>query len=653
MKHQGDISPGEGNGCAEEVSSRPRVSFTRKVALRMILLAFGAAGILALFSFHAVKHEAEKTLVEEWKTQIELRGRYESGRFLLAEALADRMAESFLALYANPAVASSARFSDYFYQPGDGTIRLRPEYFSREGDGGYARAAPAGVSGFIARDRPPLTEELQRRLILTYETVARFGPGGSADFANVHASLPENALIMYWPQVPWGLNAAGDLNMTDGSVLQSTLQAYNPDRRSVWTGLYYDATAANWTITYQKPVDRDGRHLFTPSMDVSLTNLMGDVADGGPGGSFDLILSRDGMLVAYPKGMDGLPEDAGQIDIAEADNPDLIAIYRRLLDTDPDGAAQAKVVFDEDLNAYIASSRIDGPDWWLVTVHPRLQVEARALRSSGAILILIALLFAAFILTAVIVLRTSVSSPIWEMTRATRHLAEGDYESVAGSDHGLPVDRKDEIGMLARSFRRMADKVEDARAGLERTVAERTHELELANRQLLDQSRSDSLTGALNRRAFDQDLRQAMLDARGGTSIALALFDVDFFKAFNDHYGHVAGDRALERAVSAIGTALPGASIYRYGGEEIAAIIPGSATNGARSAVEGAVEAVARIGIPHAKSDFGMLTVSAGAMTIPYDADDSEQGCRTILEAVDKALYAAKDAGRNRSEWLP
>ncbi|MEC8179101.1 MAG: diguanylate cyclase [Pseudomonadota bacterium] len=649
MKHEGDISPGERDGYAEEVFSRPRVSFTRKVALRMILLAFCAAGILALFSFHAVKNEAEKTLVAEWKMQIELRGRYESERFLLAETLADRMAESFLALYSNPAVVPSARFSDYFYEPGDGTMRLRPEYFSGQDD---ARAAPGGVSGFIARDRPPLTDELQRRLILTYETVARFGPGGSANFANVHASLPENALIMYWPQAPWGLNAASDLNMTEGSVLQSTLQAYNPDRRPVWTGLYYDATASNWTITYQKPVDRAGRHLFTPSLDVSLTDLMGEVADGGPGGSFDLILARDGMLVAYPKGMDGLPEDAGQIDIAEADNPDLSAIYRRLLEADPDGAAQAKVVFDEDLNAYIASARIDGPDWWLVTVHPKLQVEARALRSSGAILILIALLFAAFILTAVIVLRTSVSSPIRKMTRATRHLADGNYESVAGSDHGLPVDRNDEIGMLARSFRRMADKVEDARAGLERTVAERTLELELANRQLLDQSRRDALTGALNRRAFDQDLRQAMVDARAGTSIALALFDVDFFKPFNDHYGHVAGDRALERAVSAIGAALPGASIYRYGGEEIAAIIPASATNGSRSAVEGAVEAVARIGIPHAKSDLGTLTVSAGAMTIPHDADDSERGCRTILEAVDKALYAAKHAGRNRSEWL-
>ena len=61
---------------------------------------------------------------------------------------------------------------------------------------------------------------------------------------------------------------------------------------------------------------------------------------------------------------------------------------------------------------------------------------------------------------------------------------------------------------------------------------------------------------------------------------------------------------------------------------------------------------MARIGIPHAKSDLGTLTVSAGAMTIPHDADDSERGCRTILEAVDKALYAAKHAGRNRSEWL-
>ncbi|WP_459789941.1 diguanylate cyclase [Alteriqipengyuania sp. 357] len=617
----------------------------------MIVLAFCATGIVALYSFHAAKHEAEETLIAEWKTQIELRGRYESRRFLLAEELADRMAESFLALYANPDVASPADFSDYFDRPGDGTIRLRPEYFSGNRDGKGVLPGSTGVSGIVARDRPPLTPELQRRLMLTYEIVARFGPGASADLANVHASLPENALIMYWPEKAWGLDAASDLNMIEGSVLRSTLQAHNPDRRPVWTGLYYDATASNWTITYQRPVDREGRHLFTPSMDVSLTALIDDVSEGAPDGTYDLILSRDGRLVAYPSHLDGLAKDAGQIEISKTDNPTLGRIYRRLMQADPDEAGEASVVFDPDLDVYIASARIDGPGWWLVTIHPPAQVEARALRSAGSILVLIALLFGAFILTAIIVLRTSVSAPIRKMTQASHYVAEGHYRSIAGSAHDLPVGRDDEIGTLARSFRQMAEKVEDMRAGLERKVARRTMELERANRQLRDQGRRDSLTGALNRRAFDEDLRQATLDARAGTAIALALFDVDFFKPFNDHYGHVAGDRALERVVSQLCAALPGASIYRYGGEEIAAIIPCPAIGGGRSVVEGAVRAVARIGIPHAKSPIGTLTVSAGAMMIPGDVEDSAEDRRAVLEAVDKALYAAKGAGRNRSEW--
>lgn len=652
MKHEGSFVPGEVGRAAGDAFGHRRVSFTRKVAMRMIFLASCAAAILALFAFHAAKREAEDTLVAEWKTQIELRGRYESQRFLLAEALADRMADSFVALYSGTAGRSAADFSDYFYRPGDGTLRLRPEYFSGNREGDDARPDPGGVSGFVARDRPPLTRELQRRLILSYETVARFGPGASADYANVHASLPENALIIHWPEVPWGLDAASDLNMTEGSVLRSTLQSHNPDREPVWTGLYFDATASNWTITYQKPVDWQGRHLFTPSVDVRLTDLIGNVVDGGPDETYDLIVSREGMLVAYPQGLDGLPEDAGQIEIAEAANPALSNIYRRLKQAGSDEVDRASAVFDPDLDAYIASTRIEGPDWWLVTVHPQTEVEARALRSAGAILILIAVLFCAFIVSVVLVLRTSVSAPIRKLTRASNYVAEGHYGSVAGSAHDLPVYRHDEIGTLARSFRQMADKVEDMRSGLERTVAERTLELELANQQLLDQSRKDALTGALNRRAFDQDLRQAMLDAAQGTAIALALFDVDFFKPFNDHYGHVAGDRVLEQVVAEIGGALPGASIYRYGGEEIAAIIPCSVTSGARSAVEGAVQAVARIGIPHARSAFGTLTVSAGAMIIPRDVDESVQGCRTILEAVDKALYAAKDGGRNRSQWL-
>ncbi|MEL7728031.1 hypothetical protein AAG612_00660 [Citromicrobium bathyomarinum] len=113
MKHDGTLVPGEVGLPAEDGFDRKRVSFTRKVALRMIVLAFCAAGIVALFSFFAARNEAEDTLVGEWKTQIELRGQYESQRFLDAEKLTDRMAEKFVALYSDPSVASSTDFSNY------------------------------------------------------------------------------------------------------------------------------------------------------------------------------------------------------------------------------------------------------------------------------------------------------------------------------------------------------------------------------------------------------------------------------------------------------------------------------------------------------------------------------------------------------------
>jgi len=125
--------------------------------------------------------------------------------------------------------------------------------------------------------------------------------------------------------------------------------------------------------------------------------------------------------------------------------------------------------------------------------------------------------------------------------------------------------------MLARSFQFMAGQVDSIMNRLEHLVTERTIELELANQQLAERSLRDGLTGAFNRRAFDQDLEKA-LDAveKNGVTVSLALFDVDFFKAYNDHYGHVAGDKALERIVACIGDSLPGAKVYRYGGEEIA-----------------------------------------------------------------------------------
>jgi diguanylate cyclase (GGDEF)-like protein len=185
-------------------------------------------------------------------------------------------------------------------------------------------------------------------------------------------------------------------------------------------------------------------------------------------------------------------------------------------------------------------------------------------------------------------------------------------------------------------------------ASLERRVAERTEALGEANRRLEQLSISDALTGLANRRRFDEVLASEWLRAlRGSTSIGLVLIDIDHFKHYNDHYGHVGGDRCLHAVAAALQASVRQDMdlAARYGGEEFALILPGANLQAAAAAAAGAQRAVAALREPHAASPLQTVTISLGvAAHIPRDAAGAEQ----FLKTADAALYRAKQQGRNR-----
>jgi diguanylate cyclase (GGDEF)-like protein/PAS domain S-box-containing protein len=173
--------------------------------------------------------------------------------------------------------------------------------------------------------------------------------------------------------------------------------------------------------------------------------------------------------------------------------------------------------------------------------------------------------------------------------------------------------------------------------------------LESANHALQALALQDSLTGLSNRRHFDRALSQEFRRAlRSGTSIGLVLIDVDFFKQYNDLYGHQAGDACLRAIAGVIPPLLgrPGDVAARYGGEEIALLLPGTSQPGARAVADRVASAVRRLNIPHGRSGAGIVTISAGVEAfVPVRDLDSEA---ELVEHADLALYAAKHAGRDR-----
>jgi diguanylate cyclase (GGDEF)-like protein len=161
--------------------------------------------------------------------------------------------------------------------------------------------------------------------------------------------------------------------------------------------------------------------------------------------------------------------------------------------------------------------------------------------------------------------------------------------------------------------------------------------------------RLDGLTGLYNRRGFDELLHQEFRRAqRHEQPLGLVMIDVDFFKGYNDRYGHQAGDDCLRQVSDAVKDALwrPSDHAARYGGEEIALLLAATDLRGAVLIAERARAAVAALEIPHGGSPMGIVTISAGVSSLlPLQAGDH---AADLVEGADHALYQAKKEGRNQ-----
>lgn len=172
-----------------------------------------------------------------------------------------------------------------------------------------------------------------------------------------------------------------------------------------------------------------------------------------------------------------------------------------------------------------------------------------------------------------------------------------------------------------------------------------------ANESLSRQSTTDGLTGIANRRKFDQTLAiEWQRAARSGNSLSLLLVDIDHFKRYNDHYGHVAGDECLRRVTHVLASCVrrAGELLARYGGEEFVLLLPNADLEHARDLARRCLNAIHRENIPHGSSPTtDHITFSIGvAQVFPAGAKDPE----SLVNAADTAMYRAKMDGRARYE---
>lgn len=238
-----------------------------------------------------------------------------------------------------------------------------------------------------------------------------------------------------------------------------------------------------------------------------------------------------------------------------------------------------------------------------------------------------------------------------ELMRPILLLSEG-AKRVAGGDLDiyLPVRGTDEIADLTRAFNDMAQRIREGRESLEAARDELAHAnagLRDANRSLETLATTDGLTSLFNRRhfqeTFDAEVRRA---EQQGRVLSLLLIDIDHFKQYNDQYGHPEGDAALRRVAAQVKKSVRSSDMaFRYGGEELAVLLPACPKAQAADVAEKLRSAIrSHTPRPGGTRFGGPLTVSIGVATFPEDS----RSASTLMERADAALYAAKAQGRDR-----
>ncbi len=190
--------------------------------------------------------------------------------------------------------------------------------------------------------------------------------------------------------------------------------------------------------------------------------------------------------------------------------------------------------------------------------------------------------------------------------------------------------------------------IESVTETIEQSVEQKTKDLEEANERLRALSLEDSLMKIGNRRAMGVDLQHThSASIRYKTEYSVALFDLDFFKKYNDHYGHPAGDELLKLVASYLKQSVRDSDrLYRYGGEEILLLMPRTDLKSAKVMAERIVVGLSDLEVEHIKSDIGHLTISGGVGC--FAPDSIFPSWNEVVDMADKGLYLAKENGRNQ-----
>lgn len=613
--------------------------------LRMAMVRIGLVSICA----GAVSYQINRASIEDSTRQqlilsTEQTLQRESLPFREIKDLQRNFLEDFRRVYAEPANRKKlARdFELIFYRHEDGSYTQRPNLFE-------GKALPDGrrfarMSATYAPEIKP-DADIKARFTLSYLLSHQYGSNTRGRLFNFYGVVPEKGFPIYQ-----NADISKVFSYSGPQALKlETYEFYSrgfgsPGNETIFTRIYWDYSNASWMTTIATPdqADVSGKHRILACVDVLLDKLMQRMTTPSLHGAYNTIIQADsgGTLIFHPLYTEAIKQSAGSASIKSlkllGDYPILDAVPR---------LASGKALLIETRDDIVAAGIIPESPWVLAVHYPKTLMRPAIIQNFLVVMALglFTLLVEIFVIRSI--LQNQVALPLGQLIRAMQLVGQARTRVDVPE---LPVQARDEVGELARNFARMAQRVEESQHELEVKVQERTEALQEANDQLLALSTTDTLTGIANRRRFDTVLDEEWRRAiRVCSPLAVAMIDVDWFKQYNDQYGHQAGDDCLRQVAHLLCAHAnrAGDLIARYGGEEFALIITTFRPEDLQPYIKTICDEFVRTHLPYAKSLFGCVTVSIGAaMIVPMEGQRPE----IVLKLADDALYRAKRAGRNQ-----
>jgi len=604
--------------------------------------------IMAFLSYHHIVNILEEQTLDKLEKYITERADKESIIFKLAQDNHNTFKQAYLELWSKRKTANAnPRFDQLFNKQNDGTLRLTTSAFT-----GFERSHTSSsdykgesrwISGFIGRGAPVANKEFRNRVLLSYDLVDQFAQGWSNRFANTYVSLPEGVNIVYWENLNWAAGASSDLDIPEEEWVYIANKKNNPQRKSVWTGLYYDQTADEWMVSCETPIDDEkGEHLINVGHDILLNNLFQRVFDDRLEGTHNFIIRKDGRLIAHPSYVELIQKAHGLLNISELKDTKIVSQYQNISESIDKYGNKPQIINDSASDVFIAIAPIEGPEWYFVTVYPKTLLASPAQLTAQFIFFLGFISLIVELVMLYLVLLKKVLHPMERFEKASKLISEAQYNlSPVLSDVNL---RKDEMGRLSAAMLSMAEQIHKNTLTMEETIKLRTKELELAKYLAEQQARTDSLTELANRRSFFEIGSLALQQTEeGGGTLSVVMLDVDKFKNINDTYGHAVGDEVLKRIATALQQSLrPTDLCARLGGEEFAILLHNTDLHGAKKVAE-KIRVLFTTIVIEADGEKIQFTASFGVSQLTSKGEQLDD----LLKLADERLYKAKNSGRN------